>query len=106
MPEVDDPTITTFYANMRVIYGAGRGSFLGTETRQTDGQIDHYVWCCFAGFLVGQRLIQKNSAVEIRRTCRTIGHFFKMSDKKRQCAGPNVRQKFSDRKKNIELGNW
>ena len=42
-----------------------------------------------------------SSAVEIRRTCRTIGHFFKMSDKKRQCAGPNVRQKFSDRKKKI-----
>ena len=39
------------------------------------------------------------SAVEIRRTCRTIGQFFKMSDKNRQCAGPNVRQKFSDRKK-------
>ena len=33
------------------------------------------------------------SGVEIRRTCRTIGHFLWMSDKKCWSAGPNVRQK-------------
>ena len=33
------------------------------------------------------------SAVEIRRTCRTIRHFLWMSDKKCYSAGPNVQQK-------------
>ena len=33
------------------------------------------------------------SAVEIRRTCRTIGHFLWMSDKKCKSVRPNVRQK-------------